>query len=122
MAASSRRQRAARYSTAKWTSTTAIKRKSERAAKTSRAPLPDLTDSEVLLLDRLKDLRRELAQARGVPAYVIFSDRSLQEMAHRQPRTREDFGNIHGVGEAKLRDLSEIFLTAIAEDGDAAEI
>jgi len=99
-----------------------IKRKSERAAKTSRAPLPDLTDSEVLLLDRLKDLRRELAQARGVPAYVIFSDRSLQEMAHRQPRTREDFGNIHGVGEAKLRDLSEIFLTAIAEDGDAAEI
>ena len=92
-----------------------IKRKSERTPKTPPAPLPDLTDSEVQLLDRLKELRRDLAQARGVPAYVIFSDRSLQEMAHRQPGTMQEFGDIHGVGEAKLRDLAEIFLTTIAE-------
>ena len=36
-------------------------------------------------------------------------------MAHRQPQTAEDFADIHGVGEAKLRDLAETFLSAIAE-------
>ncbi|MBR44933.1 MAG: ATP-dependent DNA helicase RecQ, partial [Rhodospirillaceae bacterium] len=91
------------------------KTKAERKPKAAHAALPDLSDSETLLLDRLKELRHDLAQARGVPAYVIFSDRSLQEMAHRQPRTAEDFAGIHGVGEAKLRDLAEPFLSAIAE-------
>ncbi len=91
------------------------KTKAERKPKAARAALPDLSDSEFILLDRLKELRRDLAQARGVPAYVIFSDRSLQEMAHRQPQTAEDFADIHGVGEAKLRDLAETFLSAIAE-------
>jgi ATP-dependent DNA helicase RecQ len=90
-----------------------VKRKAERRAKTARKTVPDLSESEFILLDRLKALRRDLAQTRGVPAYVIFSDRSLQEMAHRQPRTAEDFAEIHGVGEAKLRDLAEIFLAEI---------
>ena len=99
-----------------------IKRKSERTPKAPRKPLPDLTDSEELLLDRLKKLRRDLAQTRSVPAYVIFSDRSLQEMARRQPRTMEEFGDIHGVGEAKLRDLAEIFLTTISEEDALAEM
>jgi len=98
------------------------KTKAERKPKTAREPLPDLSDSEVLLLYRLKGLRRDLAQERGVPAYVIFSDRSLQEMAHSQPRTNEEFGEIHGVGAAKLRDLGEIFLSAIAEEDAPAEM
>jgi ATP-dependent DNA helicase RecQ len=75
-----------------------------------------------LLLDRLKKLRRDLAQARSVPAYVIFSDRSLQEMARCQPRTMEEFGDIHGVGEAKLRDLAKIFLSTIAEEDALAKM
>ena len=55
-------------------------------------------------------------------AYVIFSDRSLEDMARRQPRSPGEFADIHGVGEAKLRDLSEIFLTAIGEEDAPAEI
>jgi len=98
------------------------KTKAERKTKIAREPLPDLSESEYLLLDRLKELRRDLAQERGVPAYLIFSDRSLQEMAHRQPQTAEEFADIHGVGEAKLRDLSEIFLTAIGEEDAPTEI
>ncbi len=98
-----------------------MKTKAERKTKTAREAAPDLSDSELLLLDRLKQLRLDLAQQRGVPAYVIFSDRSLQEMAHRQPQTAAEFADIHGVGEAKLRDLAEIFLAAIGEESVAAE-
>ncbi len=97
-----------------------IKLKGKAKKKAAREAAPDLTDSEFLLLDRLKQLRLELAQQRGVPAYVIFTDRSLEDMARRQPHTADEFAEIHGVGEAKLRDLSEIFLGAISES-DAPE-
>lgn len=93
------------------------KTKAERKSKAAREAPPDLSESEFLLLDRLKELRSELAQERGVPAYVIFSDRSLQEMAYRQPTTAEEFGDIHGVGAKKLRDLAETFLAEIRRDG-----
>ncbi|MEM9685243.1 MAG: RQC domain-containing protein, partial [Pseudomonadota bacterium] len=67
-----------------------------------------------LLLQNLKALRLELATARGVPAYVIFSDRSLIDMATRRPHDLTSFGDVFGVGKAKIRDFGEIFLGAIA--------
>jgi ATP-dependent DNA helicase RecQ len=69
--------------------------------------------SEELLLS-LKALRSQLAKQRGVAAYVIFSDRSLTDMALKKPITKWDFGEIHGVGEAKLREFSGMFLKAIS--------
>ena len=85
------------------------------AASASRSPRTEaLSPEETAVLDRLKALRRQMAQERGVPAYVIFSDRSLQDMAQRRPRTKQEFAAVHGVGEAKLRDLAEPFLGAIA--------
>ena len=86
-----------------------------RGRKAAAAPETELSASEAAVLDQLKQLRRQLAQDRGVPAYVIFSDRSLTDMARRQPRSRHDFAEVHGVGEAKLRDLAEPFLQAIAD-------
>lgn len=74
------------------------------------------------LITRLKDLRRRLANDRGVPAYVIFSDRSLIDMAKRVPLTKDDFSEVHGVGEAKLKEFGGMFLkeieSTIAEVGD----
>ena len=69
--------------------------------------------SEAMLL-RLKDLRRRLAGDRGVPAYVIFSDRSLIDMAERVPTTKHEFSEVHGVGDAKLEQFGSIFLREIA--------
>ena len=88
-----------------------------RKAKKSRrgAPLPDLDDADGALLAALKSLRLQLAKERGVPAYVVFSDRSLIDMAQRRPRDSMDFAEVHGVGDAKLRDFGDIFLRAIAE-------
>jgi ATP-dependent DNA helicase RecQ len=69
--------------------------------------------SEAMLI-RLKDLRRRLAGDRGVPAYVIFSDRSLIDMAERVPTTEHEFSEVHGVGDAKLEQFGSIFLKEIA--------
>jgi ATP-dependent DNA helicase RecQ len=66
------------------------------------------------LLAALKTLRLRLARERQVPAFVIFSDRTLIDMAARRPRDLDDFAAVHGVGAAKLKDFGEIFLGAIA--------
>jgi ATP-dependent DNA helicase RecQ len=89
-----------------------ITKKSQRAEAMAAASADPVTEA---LLTRLKDLRRKLAAARGVPAYVVFSDRSLIDMAKRVPLTRHDFSEVHGVGEAKLKEFGDLFLNEIAE-------
>ena len=59
-------------------------------------------------------MRLRLAEARGVPAYVIFSDKSLTDMEAKRPATRDEFAAVFGVGDAKLRDFADIFLETIA--------
>jgi ATP-dependent DNA helicase RecQ len=65
------------------------------------------------LFERLRDLRRKLADERNVPAYVIFSDVSLREMARSYPTNTNEFRRIPGVGEQKLRDFAGLFLNEI---------
>ena len=89
------------------------RQKADRA--TTRAA-DALSSQDAALLDSLKALRRRLAQDRGVPAYVVFSDRSLEDMARRRPQTLQEFAGIHGVGAAKQRDFAEPFLLAIRSD------
>ncbi|MBT5456603.1 MAG: hypothetical protein HOK82_08345, partial [Rhodospirillaceae bacterium] len=72
-----------------------------------------LTAEQTDLLGILKELRLQLAKQRGVPAYVVFPDRSLIDMARRTPRTTKEFAEINGVGAAKLKDFAEPFLAAI---------
>lgn len=67
------------------------------------------------LLTRLKGLRRELAIARAAPAYVIFADSTLIEMAAARPATLDQLARVKGVGAAKLEAFGEAFLKAIAE-------
>ena len=67
------------------------------------------------LFARLRELRRRLAAEQSVPAYVVFADRSLADMAARRPATPEEFLACHGVGAAKLERYGEEFLAAIAE-------
>jgi len=66
-----------------------------------------------VLFERLKKLRGKIASERNVPAYVIFHDKSLRDMAKRQPATTEDFDHIHGVGQAKLDQFADLFLSEI---------
>jgi ATP-dependent DNA helicase RecQ len=72
-------------------------------------------DVDEELFERLRELRRTLAAEQGVPAYVVFADRSLADMAARKPTNREEFLASHGVGEAKLERYGDVFLRVIAE-------
>ena len=74
----------------------------------------ELLDQEALnLLDRLKALRLEMARIRGIPAYCIFTERSLVEMVRKRPQTESEFAEIHGVGAAKLKSFATSFLAEI---------
>jgi ATP-dependent DNA helicase RecQ len=63
----------------------------------------------------LRGVRRMLADERNVPAYVIFSDVALREMARGYPTTPAEFRRIPGVGEQKLKDFAEALLAAIID-------
>jgi ATP-dependent DNA helicase RecQ len=91
-----------------------------RAASSARAAIEQEIGAESgatvdeRLFEHLRQFRRELAAQRGVPPYVIFSDRSLALMAARKPRTAEEFRAIKGVGDKKAQDLGPLFLATIA--------
>ncbi|SDE51388.1 DNA helicase RecQ [Ulvibacter litoralis] len=65
------------------------------------------------LLDKLKLLRSVLAKEMGVPAYVVFSDASLNDMVEKLPSNEDEFAMISGVGQAKLDNYAESFLKVI---------
>lgn len=67
------------------------------------------------LFDRLRNLRKQIAQAENVPGYIVFGDNSLKEMSVKYPRTFEEFLEISGVGEAKLKKYGMEFLSMINE-------
>ena len=86
-------------------------RKTDRARKMVAAVEEGGISNE--LLQRLKSLRAKLAKERRVPAYVVFTDRTLIDMAAKRPLTRWDFGEVHGVGESKLQQFADVFLAEI---------
>jgi ATP-dependent DNA helicase RecQ len=65
------------------------------------------------LFDRLRDLRKRLADEQSVPAYVVFSDLTLRHMARQYPANDEEFRRVSGVGESKLRDFGAAFLAEV---------
>jgi len=90
-------------------------RRSRRAERESRADALDAATRA--LFDRLRALRLDLARAEGMAAFMIFPDRTLQEMARKRPATLAELGEVHGVGERKLARYGAAFLAAIAGDG-----
>lgn len=70
-------------------------------------------DFDAGLFEKLRILRKQLADKKNVPAYIVFGDVSLREMARYLPQTLENFSRITGVGSAKLAEYSEVFLQCI---------
>jgi ATP-dependent DNA helicase RecQ len=117
-----------------------IARPREKAAAKEKAPRKDrvrsaskaqsvteqddvsLTQGEIDLLNALREKRREIARKDAVPAYIVFSDRTLAEMALRRPASLAAMANVRGVGEMKLARYGEEFLAVIrnADETEAA--
>jgi ATP-dependent DNA helicase RecQ len=83
-----------------------------KKAKAGAATLPDDLDHD--LLARLKALRRDIAKDESVPAFVVFSDRTLVDMTRLKPETRDQMKLVSGVGDAKLARYGSQFLAAVA--------
>jgi ATP-dependent DNA helicase RecQ len=81
-----------------------------------------LEGADAQLFASLKALRSSIAREEKVPPYVVFSDRTLAELAVRKPRTDAGFLDVRGVGQAKLDKYGERFLAAIkcADETEAA--
>jgi len=71
-------------------------------------------ECDEVLFNRLRDLRKRLADERSVPAYVIFGDATLRDMARRYPETKEAMRGIFGVGEKKLEEFGTVFAAVVA--------
>jgi len=79
-----------------------------------------VADEDASLLSALKAKRRALAEAAGAPAYVIFPDRTLIEMAEKRPMTLDQMMGITGVGAKKLESYGALFLSVITGADTAA--
>ena len=85
--------------------------KAKVVKRQTKTPLS--ADVDVGLWEALRECRRELAEEQGVPPYVIFHDRSLQEMCIAVPQNLAQFAEIGGVGERKLEKYGAAFLRVI---------
>ena len=76
---------------------------------------PTGVEADPRLLERLKEWRRGVSKANGVPAYVVLNDESLSEVARRRPRTEEELLAVKGIGPAKLEAYGDDLLDLVAD-------
>ena len=93
---------------------TTVKARQE-AAKAKAKPSTKRQRVRDDLFEVLRQLRKRLAQERGVPPYIIFSDATLEEMAARRPMQDVDLQQVSGVGERKLQLYGDAFMQAIKD-------
>ena len=87
--------------------------KEERPA--ARRPVPgELDGAQAELFGRLRALRAQLARRQGVPAYAVFSDKTLRELAVVRPRTMDELKSVSGIGDAKARRYGKQFLSELS--------
>ncbi|HYG74569.1 MAG TPA: DNA helicase RecQ [Planctomycetota bacterium] len=72
-------------------------------------------ECDEVLFERLREVRKRLADERDVPAYIVFSDVALRQMARDYPQNAGQFHRISGVGEKKLAEFGEAFMSAISD-------
>jgi superfamily II DNA helicase RecQ len=72
-----------------------------------------LNAEEYALFDKLRNTRKELAEKAGVPVYAVFTNEQLAAMVKKPPKTTKDLLGINGIGEAKVKQYGEAFLSII---------
>jgi ATP-dependent DNA helicase RecQ len=96
-------------------------RKMPRTQRSKQIRSTEISDGNQTLWQALRGLRLELAQTQGVPAYVIFHDATLIEMAQSRPRNKQQLAMITGVGDHKLERYGDAFLSVLNSEIDSIE-
>ncbi|BAF73206.1 DNA helicase RecQ [Sulfurovum sp. NBC37-1] len=94
-----------------------IKLKKERLAVQKAKPKRKVTyfdDYDVEMYDKLRDLRTKIASEKGIPPYIVFSDKTLKDLSNKQPQTKDEMLEVHGIGEVKFERYGEAFLELLA--------
>ncbi len=87
-----------------------------QSLKEQKPKIVAISKSTVLqdeLVDRLRQLRREIAQSRGIPPYIVFTDATLEDLAKKKPLTDPELENVHGFGERKVQQYGSPILELI---------
>ncbi|MBT8146578.1 MAG: DNA helicase RecQ, partial [Gammaproteobacteria bacterium] len=92
-----------------------LRRDEKKKVAKQRTKIQLADDIDVALWEELRDCRRELAEERGVPPYVIFHDSTLQEMCISLPQDMDQFGELSGVGQRKLERYGPAFLKVLQD-------
>lgn len=77
------------------------------------AQLAGLNELGVALFEKLRSVRTELATEKSVPPYIICSDKTLKDMCAKLPRDKEQLADVYGMGEQKIQNYGEAFVTAV---------
>lgn len=92
-----------------------VKRKKKSEAATSQVQKESWEGVDRGLFEHLRVLRRQQAEKLAMPAYIIFGDGALRDMARRRPTTSDAFSLVRGVGQRKLQDFGDLFCEAISD-------
>ena len=93
-----------------------VKQKAKRDKSTRRSKPVMSDESDQGLFEKLKEARQAMAKKRRVPAYVIFHDKTLIELASRRPQSFEEMLEVNGIGESKLKKFGQTLLDVILAD------
>ncbi|MEW8192607.1 MAG: DNA helicase RecQ [Candidatus Thiodiazotropha sp.] len=96
-------------------------RKMSAKQRRKQPRIAEISDSNQAMWQALRNLRLELAQTQGVPAYVIFHDATLIEMAEKRPRDKQQLALISGVGDHKLERYGDAFLSLLNSNLEGAQ-
>lgn len=86
-----------------------------RDARTKRKTAQNISEADQPLWEALRALRKSISDTAGVPAYVVFADRSLVDMIALKPRSSQEMSNVSGVGSHKLEQYGDDFLNVIRD-------
>ncbi len=72
-------------------------------------------DYDVEVYDKLRELRTQIASKKGIPPYIVFSDKTLKDLSNKQPQDKEEMLAVHGIGEVKFERYGDAFLSVLTE-------
>ncbi len=91
----------------------APRRRSPRSYDRVAEPGP-LSDEGEALFQRLREVRKSIADQQSVPAYIVFSDKTLRAMAEARPSTPQELLAVSGVGPLKLERYGQVFMEVVS--------